>query len=80
MKKNLSFIIPSKVLKESKHPVCVLANKHQHMIDQMISECGPEELWAAAEQLRKAALNDVNGSMKQIKEDQEAELAWIRKQ
>lgn len=74
-----SMIVPNTLKADEASIPYVLSDKHQRIIDKLISQCGPEELYNMSEQLKKAAMDDVNSTTIQIEEDREKELLWLRK-
>lgn len=56
-----------------------LSESDQKIVDDLISRLGPEELWKISDMLRKAAMDDIDSSMRQVEEDNRKELAWVRR-
>ncbi len=79
MKKILSKINPDALKAEAEPIPHVLSNRDQHIIDDLINRLSAENLYQIGMTLQKAAMDDVNGVMQQVEEDQEKELAWLRR-
>jgi len=56
---------------------CLDAEAQGH-VDALVDKLGPEDLYFAANILKKAAMDDINSSMAQIETNNEEELIWVQ--